>query len=35
MKWPVVELVGEKYAKRIEDLAVELYTAVCHLSAYK
>lgn len=24
----VVELVGEKYAKRIEELAIELYTAV-------
>jgi len=25
----VSELVGEKCAKRIEELAIELYTAVC------
>lgn len=25
----MVELVGEKYAKRIEELALELYTTVC------
>jgi hypothetical protein len=25
----VVKLVSEKYAKRIEKLAIELYTAVC------
>jgi hypothetical protein len=25
----VAELVGEKYAKRIEELAIELYTTVC------
>lgn len=24
----VVEMIGEKYAKRIEELAVALYTAV-------